>query len=448
MIKKIVSSEALYVSLFWIAYMFLCLHFYVERSTYADNSYYLFEIIQHKDFCIQYNRYSAVLTQWLPVLAVKCQLPLNMVMYAYSLSPVLLFLLLFLIIRYICQQKYIAYIFLFSLILTVHDSFFYVNDELNQSVGFLLVMTSILKAEKWNNAIRFSLILMLIFILQFAHLFLLLAALVLLVVSYMERRQAISLMSIVFVVLLILARATIFKTGRDGSSMDSLDWHVLTLRNIHSSPFALFTREMIWKYYLPAIVLIVLLCRNIQTKIWSKMALIFGVCGMYLLLVIFLIHGASAIYLDKYLAVLFLLLWSYIAFNLITISKNKNAIFGLILLVNLISFSSLYIEKTYSHRVEYLKVLMAKGTNKQIVLYENMPPDIQTMSWSVPYETLLISTLNGESKTILVKESFYKIEEYLTDSTAFLGAEWTFPQQTKLNEYYFTLKNGLYEYKP
>ena len=85
--------------------------------------------------------------------------------------------------------------------------------------------------------------------------------------------------------------------------------------------------------------------------------------------------------------------------------------------------------------------------NKQIYLFKNVPAYLQTMSWSVPYETLFISSLQGETKTILIKESFYKIDEYASDSTKFLGAEWTFPMKIKLNECYFDLKNGLYELK-
>ena len=74
--SKILKNEKLYIILFWIIYTLLCVHFYVERSTFADNSYYLFNIIQQQKFCIQYDRYFAVFTQWLPLLAVKLTLPM------------------------------------------------------------------------------------------------------------------------------------------------------------------------------------------------------------------------------------------------------------------------------------------------------------------------------------------------------------------------------------
>ena len=84
---------------------------------------------------------------------------------------------------------------------------------------------------------------------------------------------------------------------------------------------------------------------------------------------------------------------------------------------------------------------------KQIYLYDEMPGYIQQMSWSVPYESLILSTLDHDTKTILIKENFYKMDTYLEDSTLFLGAEWTFGEPNKLDKHYFPLQKGLYKYK-
>ncbi len=447
MLKKIIAQEKLCLAFFWFAYLFLCIYFTTERSTYADNSYYLFEIIQHKSFCIQYARYSAVLTQWLPLLAVKWNLSLNAIVFAYAINPVLLYFGIFIIIRYLTIEKWVSYIFLASLLITVHDSFFYVNDELNQAGGFLILMTAVLRSEKLNSISKAIGIFIVISILHFAHLFLVLAACVVLIIYFIEKRKKEAIIGLCFAILIILLRVTLLKGGRDGSSIDSLDWKFITLRNLHSSLFAVFFIKMMIQYYLPATLLLIILFIVNKIGIITQLFSIISFIAFYILLVVFLRNGASDVYNDKYLAILFLIFWSIIASFITDEKSNKPMVLIALLVAVIFSFVQLLKGNKYSERVNYLTKLMHNQPNKQIYLFEKVPGFMQTMSWSVPYEALFISSLQGETKTILIKESFYKIDDYLLDSTKFLGAEWTFPSATKLNERYFNLKNGLYELK-
>jgi hypothetical protein len=113
----------------------------------------------------------------------------------------------------------------------------------------------------------------------------------------------------------------------------------------------------------------------------------------------------------------------------------------------LFAFGQLFLEKSYTERITYLKTMMKNGPTKQIYLYEKMPENIKKLSWSVPYETLIISSLSPETKTILIKEPFYKIDDLIADNTIFLGAEWTFGRPITLDEKYFPLKKSLYTYQ-
>lgn len=83
------------------------------------------------------------------------------------------------------------------------------------------------------------------------------------------------------------------------------------------------------------------------------------------------------------------------------------------------AFAQLYAEPAYTKRIEFLSTLMKHKPNKQIYLYEEMPDVIKKITWSIPYETLLISSLEGESKTILFQENHFNLDNYLADETYF-----------------------------
>lgn len=444
--NKFFKYEVFLLSLYWLVFLFLCIVFYKERSTYADNSYYLFEIIQHKTFCIQYDRFFSITTQFLPLLAVKLQLPLNIVMYAFSVNPLILYFSVFLCIRYLSHEKWLSYIYLLSLLITVHHSFFYVNDELNQAAGLLILMVAVLRSEKLNRLSKIVALLMVLTGIQFAHLFLVIAAASILFIYFIEKKELTGIIGIVFTITIVLIRAVLFKSGRDGSSIDSLDWKFITFKNLYTSPFAVFFKNMLWQYYLPAVVLMLTLFVRSHLSFITKLFSFFVLIGMYIVLLVFLRNGASLMYNDKYLAVWFLICWSIIAIDINTQQSDKNWIYAWVFIATLFSFAGLWKENYYTKRIDYLKTMMRQKAVKQIYVFEEVPDFLQTMSWSIPYETLFISSLEGETKTILIKEHFYKINEYLQDSTVFLGAEWTFGKPVKLNRNYFNLRMERYKY--
>jgi hypothetical protein len=445
MILKKYIKEKTFVVLYWVAYVFLCLHFYLERSTYGDNSYYLFQIIQQNDFCIQYARYAAVFNQWLPLLAVKLQMSLKTILFFYTISPVFLYFIIFLVIRYLVKEKWLSYLFMISLVVTVRDSFFYVNDELNLMGSLLILMVAVLRSDRLNTISRIIALFIVITIMQFAHLFLLLAAGVFLAIYFIEKRQKEALVGMVIVVVIVVLRATLLKGGRDGSSIDALSIKVITLKNLYASPFAIFFRKSVFYYYLPAITVMMVLFILNKSSFYTKIASVFGFLCLYLLLVVFLINGASDMYNDKYLAIVFLIYWSVLASIIETDKTDTFSIKAIVFFAVLFSFFQLFKIEKYTDRVNFLTELMQEKPVKQIYLFEKMPDNLKTMSWSVPYETLFISSLKGNTQTILIKESFYQIDDFLSDSSKFLGAEWTFPADIKLNERYFPLKSGIYE---
>lgn len=446
--SKILKNEKLYIILFWIIYTLLCVHFYVERSTFADNSYYLFNIIQQQKFCIQYDRYFAVFTQWLPLLAVKLKLSLNAILYAHSLCPIILNISLFLLIRYLSTEKWISYVYLLAISTALHDAFFYVNDEMAQASSLLLLIPTILRTKKWNETYKTIALMLLILLLHLAHLFLLLTALIILCIMLLEKRQRSMILGIVIVVIPILIKAVFFKSGRDGDSIDALSWHAITIKNLYASVFAKFFIYSVPKFYVFTIGFMLVLLLRVSIKKISLLALFSASIGLYILMVVFIRSDVTTnAYMDRYLSIIIMIGWTVVAF---VISKNniENPLYKLALMLTIgMAFAQLYAEPAYTKRIEFLSTLMKHKPNKQIYLYEEMPDVIKKITWSIPYETLLISSLEGESKTILFQENHFNLDNYLADETYFLGAPWTFKHPTLLNPFYFSLKNARYVYQ-
>ncbi len=427
-------------------YAFLSLYFYQERSTFADNSYYLTEIIQHQTFCIQYGRYFAVLTQWLPLLAVKWHLPLQQIMWAFTISPLVLHVVVFLLIRWLTTEKWISYIYLFSILLTAHDAFFYTNDEMNQAAGLLITLIAILRSNKITGIRKLTALLILIVTLHIAHLFLLLVAAALLFLFYLEKRDKTAIAGCIVVGILLLLRIVVFKSGRDGASIDSLSVHFITFKNAYTSAFAQFVSKEIIQFYLPSIALLALFFYINPVRRIVGFATLFTLIVFYIVLFVFLRNGATDSYNDRYLAVLFLIGWSVLAMVIEDKKMNQPYIIVICIFVVFFSFFKLITEKRYTQKIQYLKQLMRKKPTKQLFIYEKMPEAIQGTYWSIPYETLLISSLDDETKTVFIQRQHYQIQQYLSDSTLFLGAEWTFGNPNTLDTTYFPLQPVVYQY--
>lgn len=440
------NIEKAIVILFWMLYSFLCIYFYLERSTYADSGYYIFTIIQQKTFCLQHGRYGAILIQWLPVLAVNAGCSLKIVLIAFSICPVIFYFILFHTIRKVSTEKWVGYIFLLSITATIHHSFFNLNSEMVHGSALLIVLAAVLQSKKITNLQKIIYALVITITLIFLHIFLIAIALLIIAISFLHKPSKELVIIISVALLLFLAKKLIITDGYEANALQSFDWRAITLRNMHSSFFPVFFFNAVVVYFQIPVFFVVLLYSKSDLSKKMVITLLLVIIALYIILMLYLRNGAMKAYVDSYNAIIFYFTWAVLVLIIKdeSISKEWNVF---LIIIFIVSFGRLFSEKEYTNRGHYLQHLMRDNPVKQIYLYQNMPEGIKSMSWSVPYETLLISSLGGETKTILIKESFYKIDEYLSDSTKFLGAEWTFPKQIKLNERYFRLKKGLYVLK-
>ena len=115
--------------LFFGIFLVFSVLFYLERTVFLDGAYYLFDIIQSGTPNIS-GRYSALLTQILPWLAILLGLPLKVVLLLYSISFTLVFYLIYLLCVYRLKSDAAGIAIILSLCLCVRDSFYYPVSEI------------------------------------------------------------------------------------------------------------------------------------------------------------------------------------------------------------------------------------------------------------------------------------------------------------------------------
>ncbi len=446
MFKKFTALENTLFVLFWITYAILCLYFYIERSTYADNSYYLFNIIQKKSLNLEHYRFTGLFSQWLAVIAVKLHLNLKLVLFCFSLNPIVYQLYLFLLVYFISNNKLFVYTYILILIGCIYYSFFYTADELFENMSVFAVLVSVIHSNKLKIKIKYILIFFCQLILLFTHPLLVVVAGALMFVLYVSDRSSIAFFSFLSICIMVGLKFFFLSTGRDSSIINNINYKAITLRHIHSSGFALYIKSIILERHLALIVLWCFLFYKGKATIKIKVLVLLVIFSIYILIMLFLLKNINYIYIDRYFYLLLTFSFSIILLVLKFEPISEKLKYSIWLII-LFSFFKLFTMNYLNNRELLLNKLLKEPEVKQIYFYVQMPDYIQQMSWSVPYETLFLSTLNGKTKTVLIKEPFFEIDQYLSDSSIFLGAEWSFGIPNILDKDYFPLEHSIYQFK-
>jgi len=446
MIKPVYKYEKMYVVIFWILYTGLSFFHLRERCMYADNSYYLFNIIQHKSLNLEHYRLSGVFSQWLIVIAVKLQLSFKLLLICFTVNPVLYHFMLFLLVIQISHNRLYVYMFLVMLAGAAYYSYFYTADEMSQNMPVLMVLTAIVSSEKITAVQKNILLFLCLTVLLFTHPLVIAVAGMLMFVLFIRERNATAVFALFSVMGLLLIKFLLLTTGRDQHLLSEISYKGITLRNIHSSAFASYFRSQALDRHLFTFATWFFLFFKGKTTPIARWSVIGSIVVLYLLIMLFLLHNTNEVYIDRYLYLL--IVYAFAALLLVFKFDNSTPILNRMLVITVVfSFYRLFSMDYLDTRNKLLDKLLYNPEIKQIYRYEVVPGYLKQMSWSVPYETLLVSTLRHNTKTVLIKEAFYKIDSLLSDSTLFLGAEWTFGKANTLDTNYFKLPPARYVYR-
>ncbi len=142
---KILLNDKWLGQLMFLVLFVLAAVFYLERTLFVDPCYALFNLFYYHDFVAEAGRHAAVLPQSLPLLAIRLGLPLRAVMMLYSVSFILLYYLVWLLIAYGFRLERIALAVPLVLVLGVKYSFFWISTETHQALVYTVLFYAFLE---------------------------------------------------------------------------------------------------------------------------------------------------------------------------------------------------------------------------------------------------------------------------------------------------------------
>jgi len=450
---------AFFGTLFWFA-----LIFFKERMLTADPAFFSFRIIQDRSYDIELHRLGSAVSQVLPLILLKLGCTLEVFLKAYSVSFILIYYLIFLILTEGLKNYRAGIALIITLCLTFRHAFYYSTAELYQGMALcILIWALIIKMKevdtKKKKNILFICSSILIFVVSYYHQLTLFALLFILIFEILNGNSykdqwLIPLLAITglwFFVRINFLTTTNYESGK----IPTIAVFKEQLPHIRNLPSYIFFKQFTKAYLLPfVIVMFVSGFILLKRKNWLLIFFIpIYIAGFILLDVITYYKGESPIMYENYLTLLGL--FAAVAFcGLIEIRPSMKWQTGFCLIVIFWSTTSMYASHyPFSNRVAYLQRLTDEGRKhaekKYIIDQRNFPWQYAWVDWTLPFETLLYSSLPGRdsSITVMSAENIHQYDSLLNMKDVFLGPRWaiTWFWSNSLSKGYFKLPETGYK---
>lgn len=143
---------------------FLALWFFQERL-YSDSGFFISKVVHYESFWMELNRFMRVFSQWLPLVCIKLGLSLKVVLLAYSLGHVLFFYAIYWMGRYRLNNHQIGWLLIATQTVGILHGFCSPGFELYYACGFLALFAIILSSNDFsikNQIYLFLLVIMMV----------------------------------------------------------------------------------------------------------------------------------------------------------------------------------------------------------------------------------------------------------------------------------------------
>lgn len=435
----------------WIALLGLSIWYYQERTCYGDASYIIMEILKKQEIFIVHHRYTLVLTYFIPLMMVNIGIGLKPVLIAYSANQIVsTFLIAFCTMRITKEVKH-GWLFLLAQVFWVHKSFYYFNVESISfmfPVAYFLISLHCFQTKKMGRYALFTALIGLVVMLSSPNinlLFLMVNAL-LFFIFFKERAKAIVAVTVLFILGYLYIKWKMPYNAYEQGKFDILMQNISNYKHLDQAAIAYYFR-MFYKPYLPYVLtLIALLLALIYKKKWIIIGggLLILIASHYMLC-IYLYQWETNTYMEMYYQVVGILccMLIYYGFSDEFLPGFYMPVFALLAALSLVRIQQQAAD--FTARTEYLKTLTANMQSRQVskawLLYKNIEWPKLMFDWSLAYETTLLSTLYGNTVTILGCEKFEKQntgDEFYARFTDYKD------QSEIVADDYFNLKRGKY----
>ena len=435
--------------------------FYKERMFFSDSSYVLFEMINTNTFIISEHRYGAFITQLFPLLGIQVNAPLNAILLLYSTSFYLFFLFVVLFSGHILKQKSLAILFVFYLCFMVTDVYFWANNEIHQSAGWMVLFLSVWnyaeqKQWKTNKLIHLGLICALFFSI-ISHILILIPFSYLWLYSFLDiKRNSRQLKlflcySALIVVFAVLRYYLSHDSSYDGYKLEGVK-HISVksffnaLVNDQSISFFKLLLKKYWTFLIVGIIgLVTLLCKKKTTLTILTISFI----GIYYSLVV-LTHSvkiteSNLFYFESQWMCLSLI----VCYPFLKETMTENRIYKMILILFLLIyiFKILQLNKSttkFKLRLSSLQTLVDTAKEKQYkksyIFKSKDVNDALLLTWALPAETALLSSTDKTEESVTIK--IFGANSYISSSPDSIYSSYDLLHHSWINEQYFRFSNN------
>jgi len=400
-------------------FLALGLVFYQERTTYLDNAYLLFNMLDSSTFRVEHYRYTAIIPQILAVLGIKIGLGIKYIAILLSFGYLFFHFIIYWVIKHKLGQRALGIVYLACLLLAMHESFFDMVTESKLALGLGVLYAGIILTQSLSNSQKLIFSLLIFGLGVFSHpAFILYFGIVIL--FYWLFKKQVYWQHFVAIGLLYFIKSTFFgSSSYENTFYQSFgDWTVFSTSFLHQ-----FMWGHIGKYYKLILIIVYLVSTHLYRKNLRKEMGVYlmSIVGIYFILAIANSAGESHMMIQKSLYILsFVCLYPMVYFY--NEWANKLFLNFLIPLVLLSSFFS--IDKAsikYSQRLDRLSSQISDLTyigEKLYISETQIEPSSMLGSWALPFESAIVSKWFLNKSITLYKTK--KGDQINTNQTDFL----------------------------
>lgn len=422
-----------------------------EERLYADSSYYIYQVINKENFCIEHHRYILVLSQVIPLLAIKIGFNLKAVLLLYSIGHVVFFYSIFLITKYYYQDEQSGILLLLIQTLGIMSGFFVPMFELYYSAGLLVLFTCILYHSHTYKAL--IVLIALAFFILTAHAYSFILFLFILVLHALEFK--LKYLRIYLLFSAVMMGIFIFKTytASDYDQGKTKAFLYVLKNGAYNFQYLKSLCAFLWKYYreilmIESALLIVLIFSRDFIK--ALVIALFFFCTLAIINISYYGFEHTRYQEQVYFPLSFIAAVPFLDY----IVKIKERVFRMVIsfvafLIIILRIHGIWNEsKIFVQRTGEMKSIIENARSRKgskFIVNEKLLKF--PSNWSYPIETMLLSSYESNKRTITIcteEDMNFNQNRSKLSASNFLFRRWEVYTIQSLNIKYFSLESGDY----
>ncbi len=394
---------------------------------FLDNAYQTFLLIQNNEIVVNANRWPVVILRVLPLIVVKGGGSIKLILLALSMSYMLFQLAIYATIRFYNKDRLRSWLFLSLIIIPVAHSFYWCNSELITGLSIVVLLISCIEKERrWLS-------ILILLILPWVHP-LLLVIVVFILGYYFFFEPAKRLVAISYGV--IYAAMTIVKSLYFQNWYDTEKNRIL-IKQLEEYSLSSHYLEYIlrWEFWPVVASMICCIAICLFYKKYTVLSYYLLTTAAYLLLQDIMIRNYDNVFYHE-VSYLLIFLWSAYLIQKQYKLETKRLLLGIGLLLFTMGFVRIIMQGIfYTDRIEWYQAFLSTH-DREIIEYDKSKDPQLIMEWGSPYESILISSMAGRSRTILFAAN---PKDFVTRDSVFISHYGQLPL-SELNDEYFDLE--------